>query len=70
MSSKKSTIILSVVILLLAQLACNMPSNSSTPDPFATLNGLYTASALTLEAVGTQSGFQSRHFACILGIRV
>lgn len=57
MSSKKSTIILSVVILLLAQLACNIPSNSSTPDPFATLNGLYTASALTLEAVGTQSGF-------------
>ena len=57
MSHKNSTIILSIVIVLLAQLACNIPSNSSTPDPFATLNGLYTASALTLEAVGTQSGF-------------
>lgn len=57
MLSKKSTIFLALVILLTAQLACNAPGNSSTPDTFATLNGLYTASALTLEAAGTQTGF-------------
>jgi hypothetical protein len=57
MSSQKSTFILAFVILLLAQLACNIPLNSATPDTFATLNGLYTASAQTLEAVGTQPGF-------------
>ena len=57
MSPKKSTLILSVVVLIIAQLACNMGSGSATPDTFATLNGLYTASAQTLEAAGTQSGF-------------
>ncbi len=57
MSSQKSTIILALVFLLLAQLACNIPLNSATPDTFATLNGLYTASAQTLEAVGTQPSF-------------
>jgi len=31
------------------------PVNSSTPDTFATLNGLYTASALTVEAGGQGS---------------
>src|SRR5688572_7252609 len=46
-----------LVLLLIIQLACNAPSNSGTPDTFATLNGLYTASALTVEAVGTQTGF-------------
>src|SRR5688572_12360887 len=43
-------IILSIALLLIAQLACNAPSNSGTPDTFATLNGLYTASAQTLQA--------------------
>ena len=38
------------------QLACNVPSGSQTPDTFATLNGLYTASAQTLEAAGTPTG--------------
>lgn len=57
MSSKKSTLILSIAILLIAQLACNVPGSSPTPDTFATLNGLYTASAQTLEATGTQTGF-------------
>ena len=57
MLSKKSTIILSIVITLLSQLACNFSAGSATPDTFATLNGLYTASAQTLEAVGTQTGF-------------
>jgi hypothetical protein len=57
MLSKKFTIFLSIVIVLIAQLACNVPGNSATPDTFATLNGLYTASAQTIEAVGTQTGF-------------
>ncbi len=38
-------------------LACNFSASSATPDTFATLNGLYTASAQTLEAAGTQTGF-------------
>lgn len=49
----RKPIIFSIAILLIVQLACNVPSNSSTPDTFATLNGLYTASALTLQAGGT-----------------
>jgi hypothetical protein len=57
MSPKKSTLLLSVVIVMIAQLACNMSGGSATPDTFATLNGLYTASAQTLEAVSTQTGF-------------
>ncbi|MBI5963807.1 MAG: hypothetical protein HY863_10065 [Chloroflexi bacterium] len=54
---KKSPIILFAAFMTIVQLACNVPSNSTTPDPFATLNGLYTASALTLEAAGTPTGF-------------
>lgn len=57
MSTKRLPITLSIVILVIAQLACNVPGNSATPDTFATLDGLYTASALTLEAAGTQTGF-------------
>ncbi len=57
MLSKKSTFILSITFILIAQLACNIQADSATPDTFATLNGLYTASAQTLEAAGTQSGF-------------
>ena len=57
MSPQKATTILSVVIVLIAQLACNISAGSATPDTFATLNGLYTASAQTLEAAGTQTGF-------------
>lgn len=56
MSKKYSPIFIAVIFLLTAQLACNLPSGSETPDTFATLNGLYTASAQTLEAAGTQSG--------------
>ncbi|MCQ3936382.1 MAG: hypothetical protein DPW18_04970 [Chloroflexi bacterium] len=56
MNKKYSPFILAVIVLLTAQLACNVPSDAGTPDTFATLNGLYTASALTLEAAGTQSG--------------
>ncbi len=50
MLSKKSTIIFPIIAILIAQLACNVPGNTATPDTFATLNGLYTASALTIEA--------------------
>ncbi len=44
------------VILLIAGLACNMLAPApSTPDPFATLNVLYTAAALTQQASGAQA---------------
>lgn len=43
--------------MLLAQLACNAPSGAATPDTFATLNGLYTASVQTQQAGGTQTAF-------------
>lgn len=56
MSPKKTPIIPSIIILSIAQLACNTLGNSATPDTFATLNGLYTASALTLEAAGALTG--------------
>lgn len=57
MSIKKSALALFIVFISIVQLACNVPSNSATPDTFATLNGLYTASAQTLEAASTQSIF-------------
>ena len=59
MLSRKSTLLLSIIVILIAQLACNLPGNTATPDTFATLNGLYTASALTLEAATKQTGFTS-----------
>ncbi|HCB01217.1 MAG TPA: hypothetical protein DEP19_02440 [Anaerolineae bacterium] len=49
----RKPLLLTFAILLIVQLACNAPSNSATPDTFATLNALYTASALTVEAGGT-----------------
>jgi len=57
MSTKRSSLILFVILLTIAQLACNISANTGTPDTFATLNGLYTASALTVEAGSTQTGF-------------
>ncbi len=57
MQNKKVSLFIFAALLLIVQLACNVPANSATPDTFATLNGLYTASALTVEAVGTQTGF-------------
>jgi hypothetical protein len=57
MSTKKISPILFAAIMLIAQLACNISSNSATPDTFATLNGLYTASALTQGAGSTQAVF-------------
>jgi hypothetical protein len=57
MKKNKSSLLMFLALMLMVQLACNIPSNSATPDTFATLNGLYTASALTVEAAGTQTGF-------------
>jgi hypothetical protein len=56
MNNKKSFPAFFLALMILVQLACNVPSNSATPDTFATLNGLYTASALTQEAAGIQTG--------------
>jgi len=57
MCTKKFPIILFVVLIIITQLACNLSAGSATPDTFATLNGLYTASARTLEADGTPKSF-------------
>ncbi|NWF64904.1 MAG: hypothetical protein HXY38_11425 [Chloroflexi bacterium] len=54
MPRKYSTFIIFLIALWTAQIACNLPSSdSATPDPFATLNGLYTASAQTQAVLGT-----------------
>jgi hypothetical protein len=55
MSRKFSPFIVLIIALLIVQLACNLPSGNATPDPFATLNGLYTASALTQAVAGTST---------------
>lgn len=55
---KRPSFVLFLAVILAAQLACNLPGSSpATPDTFATLNELYTASARTLEAAGTPSAF-------------
>ncbi len=54
---KKNPLFIFPAILLIVQLACNIPSGAGTPDTAATLNGLYTASAQTLESLSTQTGF-------------
>lgn len=53
MSKNYSPFILLIIVLLTVQLACNLPADSATPDPFATLNGLYTASAQTQAVAGS-----------------
>jgi hypothetical protein len=53
MFTKKSPLALFVGLIVISQLACNLGANQATPDTFATLNGLYTASALTLETEDT-----------------
>ena len=42
--------LISGVILIIVQLACNFAGNTEKPDTAATLDGLYTASALTVAA--------------------
>jgi len=56
---KRFPTLLFVVSIIISQLACNFAANTATPDTFATLNGLYTASAQTLEAGSTPTGFTS-----------
>jgi len=50
MRARTHTLPLFLALLLIVQLACNFVSGGGTPDTVATLNGLYTASALTIEA--------------------
>jgi hypothetical protein len=50
MSTRKSRLLFFPTFLLIAQLACSLPARFGTPDTVATLNGLYTASVLTLVA--------------------
>jgi len=57
MLTKRSPLALFLAFIAIVQLACNLPSDSATPDTFATLNGLYTASAQTLESASTQPAF-------------
>lgn len=56
MTRKLSPPILAFIVLWIASLACNLPANSETPSSFATMDGLYTASALTVEAISSQTG--------------
>ena len=60
MSTKIYPVLSIVLLIIITQLACNLSTRHTTPDTFATLNNLYTASALTLEAKGTlPEGFTS-----------
>jgi hypothetical protein len=54
MNKPQSPLILFIVFMMIVQLACNLGANPATPDTFATLNGLYTASALTLQSGSPQ----------------
>ena len=49
---------LSMILLFVVQLACNAPARVTTPDTFATLNQLYTASALT-QSAGVPGGISA-----------
>ena len=59
MSTKNFPLIFFVGLIIISQLACNFGASQATPDPFATLNGLYTAAARTLEAGGTPAALTS-----------
>ena len=59
MSTKNFPLIFFVGLIIISQLACNFGASQATPDPFATLNGLYTAAARTLEAGGTPAASTS-----------
>ena len=56
MHKKNSPLMLFILVVAIVQMACNVPSGAATPNTFATLNGLYTASALTSQAGGVQPG--------------
>lgn len=54
MNTKTWIPVAAILFLLVAQLACNLPSPEE-PSPAATLDALYTQSAQTLQAMGTQA---------------
>lgn len=54
MKQRRLILSIALTILIVVQAACNLPS-ADQPDPAATLNALYTQSALTLEAMATQA---------------
>ena len=56
MQTKKSSFVFFIVFLIVVQLACNAPSGAATPDTFATLNSLYTASANTQQVTSPTPG--------------
>jgi hypothetical protein len=56
----KPAISLALILVFLAQAACNFPGfRASEEDPAATLNALYTQSAQTLAAMASQSAAQT-----------
>jgi hypothetical protein len=50
MFPKKISGILFIGLMIVTQLACNFGASPATPDTFATLNGLYTVAAQTMQA--------------------
>ncbi|MFZ5858972.1 MAG: NBR1-Ig-like domain-containing protein [Chloroflexota bacterium] len=58
MKTRKPYFLIAFLIVVLVQAACNFPS-ADKPDPAATLNALYTQSAQTLAAMGTQAALTS-----------
>jgi len=58
MKTRKPFFFVALIAVVLVQAACNFPS-ASQADPAATLNALYTQSALTLEAMASQSALTS-----------
>lgn len=54
-STRSKKILLPILALAAAILACSGPFVGATPQPAATLNALYTAAAQTLEGMSTQA---------------
>ena len=54
-STRFKKLLIPILALAAAILACNGPFAASTPQPAATLNALYTAAAQTLEEMSTQA---------------
>jgi hypothetical protein len=59
MRARQATFPLFLAVLLSVQLACSRFAGPSVPDTAATLEGLYTASAQTMQALETQAVFTS-----------
>ncbi|MBN2116511.1 MAG: hypothetical protein JW730_08070 [Anaerolineales bacterium] len=54
-SERSKKLLIPILALAAAVLACNGPFAASTPQPAATLNALYTAAAQTLAGMSTQA---------------